>query len=221
MRKITSTIIGLAIATILTASALTMSNQAFAQTDTRSDSLYVDGKLLFGPLALARLPNGKIPTGTTGLLGANVGITDQPVLGEQTQLGKVLGSHHGLGNNPNTTPYPTPIPEGLHSVQSTHAHIGQVLGGITATIHHILKGGTTTGLGEQSEIIKIVTYLTNPVKNPKPNTPPTEIPSVLTLSRQAFAQHSSALSINPSHLPIRGIIVNSLVPLIGFLISLR
>jgi hypothetical protein len=29
------------------------------------------------------------------------------------------------------------------------AHVGQVLGGITTTIHHILKGGTTTGLGAE------------------------------------------------------------------------
>jgi hypothetical protein len=34
-----------------------------------------------------------------------------------------------------------------HVLAGQEAHVGQVLGGISTTIHHILKGGTTTGLG--------------------------------------------------------------------------
>jgi len=86
MRK-TSTIIGLAMAIILTAymSVLTLSNQAFAQP-------------------------GQIQT-------------------ETGQAGGII-----IQNN-------------INNLAGQETHLGQVLGGITTIIHHILKGGITTGLG--------------------------------------------------------------------------
>jgi hypothetical protein len=90
MCKKTSTIIGLTIATILTAyiSALTMSNQAFAinNIDPQNPASLLEGQA-----------------------------------GHEAQLWKILAGQE--------------------------AHLGQVLGGITTTTHHILKGGSTTGLG--------------------------------------------------------------------------
>jgi hypothetical protein len=98
MHKKTSTIMALTIATILTASALILSNQAFAQSSTihNSQSQSVTGAL---------------------------------------HSGKVLGGHVAqLGSF-------------TDRVQSTQAHLGQALGGITTTIHNIIKGGSTNRLG--------------------------------------------------------------------------
>jgi hypothetical protein len=72
MRKITSTIIGLAIATILT--ALNTSNQAFAQQEEKGNI----GSAAQNPIHFL----GKI------------------LAGHEAQLGKILGGHVGLGCPP-------------------------------------------------------------------------------------------------------------------------
>jgi hypothetical protein len=47
-----------------------------------------------------------------------------------------------------TGPFPPSTNQPIYTSGQPHVpHVGQVLGGITTTIHHILKGGTTTGLG--------------------------------------------------------------------------
>jgi hypothetical protein len=100
MHKKTSVTMTLTIVAILT--ALSFSNQAFAQSSTihNSQSQSVTGAL---------------------------------------HSGKVLGGHVAqLGSF-------------TDRVQSTQAHLGQALGGITTTIHHILKGGSTTGLGQTGQ----------------------------------------------------------------------
>jgi hypothetical protein len=104
------TIIGIAIATILTAyiSALTMSNQAFAQ---HGSSLDVSDLLT---------------AGAGGLLGQSASNS-----GHVGQIG-------GVGTPPVTTAinqYP------FNTFNGQETHLGQVLGGISTTIHHILKGG--------------------------------------------------------------------------------
>jgi hypothetical protein len=76
MYKKTSTIIGLAIATILTAyiSALSMSNQTFAQQDEKGNI-------------------GSAAQTTIHYLG-------KILAGHEAQLGKILGGHPSLGCNP-------------------------------------------------------------------------------------------------------------------------
>jgi hypothetical protein len=93
MRKKTSTIIGLAIATILTAyiSAVITPNQALA-------------------------------------------------IGGSPAYAATLGQVNGLFGGPNGFP--------IHVIQSTQAHVGQVLGGITTTIHNSLKNHEDAGLSD-------------------------------------------------------------------------
>jgi hypothetical protein len=95
MRK-TSTIIGLAIATILTASALTMSNQAFA------DSLPVVGNL---PV-VGGLPSG-LPLSSLPISSA---LTQEPGQDHVPHVGQVLGAinttiDHILYSNPGMMGY--------------------------------------------------------------------------------------------------------------------
>jgi hypothetical protein len=74
MRKKTPTIIGLVTATILTASALNMSDQAFAQQDEKGNI-------------------GSTAQTTIHFLG-------KILAGHEAQLGKILGGHPGLGCPP-------------------------------------------------------------------------------------------------------------------------
>jgi hypothetical protein len=155
MRKKTSTVIGLAIATILTTfiSALTMSNQAFAQASGISS--HAEGFSALPP------PVGATPeTGAGALFGAAKG---QSVVGNElagvdgsntwaAQLGQTLGGitttiHHTLKGSSGQQLGNVPTSDGTFSAVNTAPHLGQALGGITTTVHHILKGGTTTGLG--------------------------------------------------------------------------
>jgi hypothetical protein len=93
MRKITSTIIGLAIATILTASALTMSNQAFAQQSGMSS--HAEGFSALPPPVPIPPPGSGLQIPTTLVAGAHT------LAGHESQLGKGgLGTfcEHHAGN---------------------------------------------------------------------------------------------------------------------------
>jgi hypothetical protein len=87
MHKKTSTIMALTIATILTASALTLSNQAFAQSSTihNSQSQSVTGAL----------HSGKVLGGHVAQLGS---FTDR-VQSTQAHLGQALGGIHTTIHN--------------------------------------------------------------------------------------------------------------------------
>jgi hypothetical protein len=85
MHKKTSTIIGLAIATILTASALTMSNQAFAQQSGMSS--HAEGFSALPPPVPIAPPGSGLQIPTTLVAGAHT------LAGHEAQLGKVLAGH--------------------------------------------------------------------------------------------------------------------------------
>ncbi len=104
MHKKTSMVIGLAIATILTASALTMSNQAFAQPPTPGQTIG-NNELGFSPIFPVL---GGISTGLGKfVLPSGGNPVTHPGLGQQ-------GSHPGLGASqcPNLSPANQQTPSG-------------------------------------------------------------------------------------------------------------